>query len=55
MADVKREDGYYWVRLGSEWGVAYYCEPQDAWEHEGVLGIYDSYWCEIDERRITRD
>ena len=53
---MKREKGYYWVRRGDSWEVAYWETDLSEW----IIG--DNYYpdnmrefCEIDERRLTRE
>jgi len=51
----KREEGYYWVKVNKIWCI---CEYSDSrwWiggQEESVLD--DSYFDEIDERKIVRE
>lgn len=59
-----REDGWYWVRKdeyadgGSPWLVARWNEFNEYWMKDGWdcdEAENDSYWDEIDERRIVRE
>lgn len=54
---VKRQPGYYWVRLGTEdrWEVAQWDAEYGAWYAAGCeSAMFDSILAEIDERRLER-
>lgn len=49
-----REDGFYWVRLGGSWEIVYW--SGNRWlSTTGQTYRRDSFWKEIDERRIVRE
>ena len=57
---MKREDGYYWVKMEGIWEVAEYTQPnqhhEGYWSVIGYIGATDDESMEaIDERRIVRD
>lgn len=50
---MNRENGFYWVKYRNEWEIAHWID--DCWiVLEDERYYLDSYWSEIDERRIER-
>lgn len=50
---MKREPGYYWVKLNNKWIVAYWM-AKEWWIAGSYNGASDNDLDEIDERRIER-
>lgn len=48
-----RETGYYWVRTGEEWDVAYYDSTSAEWEVKGwECPVREEEFDEINEHKI---
>ena len=50
---MKREEGYYWIRVGNEWSIAQFID-NEWWLVADDGGWSDKVFDEIDERRIER-
>ena len=49
---MDRIEGYYWCKLDGKWDIFIWC---NAW-YDGAENSYkETYFEEIDERRITRE
>ncbi len=54
--EPSREAGFYWVnRPHVGWIVAEWRPDYDDWGCTDECGIDNSYWIEIDERRLVRE
>ena len=50
-----RKSGFYWVRGGTTWDIAYYSEAGSCWFLAGMAHfVKDENFAEIDERPIIR-
>ena len=54
---IKRETGYYWVKIHevSEWEILWYSQSYTSWQDgEEIICYDDEDLFEIDERKIER-
>lgn len=52
---MKRESGYYWVKLSTTWVICFWDKARQFWYMAGKYGgLTSDYFTEIDERKIEK-